>query len=111
MSFHEKFDFEGLIQTTIEKNVMGRTEFPEELTLTDELVSNLLENPGEVAYQMSAFYPKVIYRAIDMLIQFVRSQGPLKKRALEVLLRISVNDSLQDKYRQKARAGLKNAGE
>ena len=77
-------------------------------TPADALEQALLDNPTDVAYNLSAYYPKVIFRALDALIRFASSEGPLQKRALKILLRISVNSDIDSRYRKKARCAIRN---
>ena len=81
-------------------------KFSEPNNLSDELVQSLLENPGDIFYQFSAYYPKIIIRSIDMLVYLAENEGELKKKAIEILLRISVNTQIDLKYREKARSFL-----
>jgi hypothetical protein len=73
----------------------------------DQLVQALLENPTDVAYNLSAYYPKIIFRALDSLIRLAGAEGPLQKKSIEILLRISVNSDIDLRYREKARSAIR----
>ncbi len=76
---------------------------------SDQLVQALLENPTDVAYNLSAYYPKIIFRALDSLIRLAESESSLQKKAIEILLRISINSDIDARFREKARSAIRKS--